>query len=188
MYPHLIHESLRGKLTIARKVSDAISHIHSKEFTHSDLKSDNILIREADNEPFVCDLGLAHGLTHSAVTEVTSGARVGVKKWCPPESCGRDFKATSAGDVWSLACLFLELFTGHHVWEDETGEELSDFEIHNQLCGHDFVPNSISHMSELDKPMIEDALRRCFTGERDKRPSAEDLTKTFYKVLSTFSE
>ncbi|XP_063956828.1 uncharacterized protein LOC135154507 [Lytechinus pictus] len=178
-------ESLRGKLTVARKVSDAIAHIHSKKCTHSDIKSDNILIRKTDNEPFVCDLGLAHGLTHSAVTEITSGERGGTKKWCPPESCERGYKATPEGDIWSLACLFLELFTGHHVWEDDKGEELSEREVNTRLCGDDFVPDTIS---TLDNQIIKDALMSCFTREPKKRPSAQDLTKTFDEVLLTVSE
>ena len=40
----LLQQTDRGKLTIAMKVSDAIAHIHSKRITHSDIKSDNILV------------------------------------------------------------------------------------------------------------------------------------------------
>nr|XP_054757402.1 uncharacterized protein LOC129263520 [Lytechinus pictus] len=137
-------------------------------------------IREEDNEPFLCDLGLAHGLTHSAITDLTSGLRGGVNKWCPPESCEEDYKATPEGDIWSLACLFLELFTGHHVWEDAKGKELSEKQTITRLCGNDFVPDTVSR---LDNQMIRDALKSCFTREPKKRPSAEDLTKTFDKVL-----
>ncbi|XP_041467436.1 uncharacterized protein LOC121417768 [Lytechinus variegatus] len=178
-------DSFHGKLTVARKVSDAISHIHSKKFTHSDIKSDNVLIREKDNEPFLCDLGLAHGLTHSAITDLTSGVRGGVNKWCPPESCEEDYKATPEGDIWSLACLFLELFTGHHVWEDGKGKELSEKQTIIRLCGNDFVPDTVSR---LDNQMIRDALMSCFARDPKKRPSAKDLTETFDEVLSTVSE
>ncbi|XP_030849493.1 serine/threonine-protein kinase BCK1/SLK1/SSP31-like [Strongylocentrotus purpuratus] len=144
-------------------------------------------IRKSDNEPFVCDLGLGHGVTHSKYT--SSGKRNVIPKWAPPESFGPGYVATYEGDVWSLACVLLELFTGYRLWQNIVGNKLGQVLSMNEVLARFFHGNVTPNiLSLVDIAAVRNALQSCFTKEKEKRPSAKDLTEIFEGALLSVNE
>ena len=136
----------------------------------------NIQIRKNDNEPFICDFGLGHGITQSALSMLTPGERHGVQRWSPPERAFPKRGVTEAGDVWSLASTLLELLTGKAIWPDiET-----DYELIDRLKQDDVMPDLINDVEDEE---LRDVLKSCFTKETSKRPTAKEVADKFRKVL-----
>eukprot|EP01124_Arcella_intermedia_P024422 TRINITY_DN4106_c0_g1_i2.p1 TRINITY_DN4106_c0_g1~~TRINITY_DN4106_c0_g1_i2.p1 ORF type:complete len:1345 (+),score=372.91 TRINITY_DN4106_c0_g1_i2:20-4054(+) len=88
---------------VGREVLKALKFIHSKEFVHRDLKSQNIMLTLTGTVKLI-DFGLC--------AELSQGPRdtmVGSPYWMPPEMIKRQ-PHTYNSDIWSLGVCLLELF------------------------------------------------------------------------------
>ncbi|KAJ7873724.1 kinase-like domain-containing protein, partial [Mycena leptocephala] len=100
--PRLVYEIAKG-----------LQYLHSQDIVHGDLRAANILIDD-DHHVRLADFGL----TRFSHTENASTNRGGSTRWMAPEllhpeSCGLDvFERTPASDIYSFACVMLELYTG----------------------------------------------------------------------------
>jgi len=90
----------------------AMEHAHSRGVIHRDLKPGNVLVREGDDQPTICDFGLArykaeaHGLTRT-------GDILGTPSYMPPEQAlGHRAKIGPPTDVYALGALLYHLVTG----------------------------------------------------------------------------
>ncbi|KAL0866941.1 hypothetical protein Bca101_046059 [Brassica carinata] len=99
-YEFLLYQILRG-----------LKHIHSANVLHRDLKPGNLLVN-ANCELKICDFGLARGTSeNNAMTEYV------VTRWYrAPELLLNSSVYTSAIDIWSVGCIFLELLTRQVVF------------------------------------------------------------------------
>ncbi|KAF3493373.1 hypothetical protein DY000_02056652 [Brassica cretica] len=87
------HQLLRG-----------LKYIHSANVLHRDLKPSNILLN-ANGELKICDFGHAR-VASDAMTEY-----VGTRWYRAPELLLNSSAYTSAVDVWSVGCIFLQMMT-----------------------------------------------------------------------------
>jgi serine/threonine protein kinase len=102
-------------LTYALQMATALSHIHSKNFVHSDVKGDNILLFGNTNEVAkLSDFGsLAKPSTFSPTTQVEGVTYIS------PEMCSGKLNATGERegekdcphDMWALGITLFELFS-----------------------------------------------------------------------------
>ncbi|WZZ51936.1 hypothetical protein YC2023_052043 [Brassica napus] len=94
-YKFFLYQILRG-----------LKYIHAANVIHRDLKPANLLVN-ANCELKICDFGLARGASeNNAMTEYV------VTRWYrAPELLLNSSVYTSAIDVWSVGCIFLELLT-----------------------------------------------------------------------------
>ncbi|KAG2258679.1 hypothetical protein Bca52824_077973 [Brassica carinata] len=81
-----------------------LKYIHSANVLHRDLKPGNILLN-ANSELKICDFGLSR-VASDAMTQY-----VGTKWYRAPERLLSSSAYTSAIDVWSVGCIFLEMMT-----------------------------------------------------------------------------
>ncbi|XP_013692875.3 mitogen-activated protein kinase homolog MMK1-like [Brassica napus] len=88
-----------------------LKYIHSANVLHRDLKPSNLLVNE-NCQLKICDFGLARGTSeHNAMTEYV------VTRWYrAPELLLNSSAYTSAIDIWSVGCIFLELLTRKTVF------------------------------------------------------------------------
>jgi hypothetical protein len=119
--------ALDERLSLYRKVLDAISAAHGAGFVHRDLKPDNILVR-AGGEPIIVDFGLSSGghsaeahrePHHAKETDAdtntnaetnTSGGTPGYS--APEQFSGVHVEASRSADVYALGVMLYEMLTG----------------------------------------------------------------------------
>lgn len=104
--------------SVAKQVLTALSFLHSKNIIHSDLKPENVLIKNMEACTVkVIDLG-----SSCFVTDFL-GSYVQSRSYRAPEVIlGVDYDQKI--DVWSLGCMLVELFTGSVLFQSTCLSEL----------------------------------------------------------------
>jgi len=93
---------------IFRQVMSAVAFCHDRNIIHRDLKPDNILVDEGGQLVKVADFGMAR-IMHTRAHNYTENT---VTAWYrPPEIMLGDTQYTEAVDVWSAACILIEMAT-----------------------------------------------------------------------------
>ncbi|MCM1319042.1 MAG: serine/threonine protein kinase [Muribaculaceae bacterium] len=95
------------------KIGDALSHIHSSNTNHLDVKPANIMLRRADDTPILIDFGLSKQYDSSG--NQTSTTPVGISDgYAPIEQYnqGGVSNFSPQTDLYSLAATFYYLITG----------------------------------------------------------------------------
>ncbi|MDF1662313.1 MAG: serine/threonine-protein kinase [Planctomycetota bacterium] len=125
--PYLLYEFIDGRtfhsllkqsppieraLPILKQIAEALSHAHSMNVIHRDLKPKNILV-DYNDQSKIADFGLAWAPGNKALT--ATGCSVGTPRFMSPEqllgrSKGRDYKA----DVWSFGVMLYFSLTGSY--------------------------------------------------------------------------
>lgn len=124
-------ESLRDVLTrekalpsgraerIIREVALALGHAHGLGLVHRDVKPENILIDQESGAARLTDFGVARALAHAG--ELTqAGMILGSPKYMSPEQASGDGTIDGRSDLYSLALVGYELFTGEPVIQSNT--------------------------------------------------------------------
>lgn len=119
--------TVRESLSILTQVADALRTAHGQRIVHRDIKPPNLfLVRGAEDDPFVkvVDFGIAKQVpTMSGLT--STGALVGTPYYMSPEQLTNAKNADSRMDLWSLAVVAFELFTGTRPFVAKTVTALS---------------------------------------------------------------
>ena len=98
-----------------RGILKGVQHLHSKGYIHGDLKPQNILM-DKDMEPKIADFGLSFPIDWDWVNR---------RIYYEPCSCNYRSPELYEGtsnygveiDVWSLGCIFVELFTSERFFD-----------------------------------------------------------------------
>ncbi|XP_076942929.1 protein IMPAIRED IN BABA-INDUCED STERILITY 1-like, partial [Bidens hawaiensis] len=151
-----------------------MEYCHSRGVIHRDIKSSNILI---NNEGVlkIADFGLAHFCDYRNKQPLTN--RVVTLWYRPPELL---LGATSYGsyvDMWSVGCVFAELFNGRPILKGRTEVE----QVHKifKLCGS--PPDAYWKNSKLPlAPMFKSQC--CY--ESSLRQRFEELPKTVADLIN----
>lgn len=104
--------------------------------------------------------------------------------WMSPEYAAGEY--TSKSDIWSLACVVIEMATCSRPWAERA------FDSESELNGRDFIANTTTHPT-LPSPQTfseegRDFLKLCFQINPDERPSAIQLLEhPFITAVSVVS-
>ncbi|KAJ7023177.1 kinase-like domain-containing protein [Mycena alexandri] len=108
------------RLRTIREIAQGLAFLHDQHVVHGDLRGSNILVDD-DGHACLTDFGLT-SVTDVTATQTNNGA--GSVRWMAPETlnptaCGlEDFVRMPASDIYALACVYLELYTGFPPFHD----------------------------------------------------------------------
>lgn len=148
--PYLVLEHLEGEslyehmtrvrqmdvpttLTIISQTCRALARAHGAGIVHRDLKPENIFLTKDPEGNLLCkllDFGLAKFYESSESARLTrEGAVFGTPAYMSPEQVRGQNTADQRADLWALACITYECFTGQTVWSTEQGVAMTFAQI-----------------------------------------------------------
>ncbi|KAM5581318.1 putative serine/threonine-protein kinase [Rosa sericea] len=162
-----------------RQLFSAVEHCHLRGIMHRDIKASNILV---NNEGILklADFGLANVVNSKSNQPLTS--RVVTLWYRPPELLMGATEYTVSVDLWSVGCVFAELYLGKPILKGRTEVE----QLHKifKLCGsppEEYWKNSKLPHATMFKPQYsyESSLReRC----KEFPTTSVDLLQTLLSV------
>ncbi|EIN06484.1 kinase-like protein, partial [Punctularia strigosozonata HHB-11173 SS5] len=109
-----VHSTVTSVDKLMLEITKGLAYLHSQFIIHGDLRGANILISEG-HHALLADFGLVSWANSTATLGATDGR--GSYRWMAQElleSSSQDessFRRTVATDIYSLACVFLEIYT-----------------------------------------------------------------------------
>ncbi|KAJ5536464.1 hypothetical protein N7513_009650 [Penicillium frequentans] len=173
--------NLAHKKDLAKQMFAGLNFLHHRGVLHRDIKAANILISNTGLLKFA-DFGLARFFSKSHKMDYTN--RVITIWYRPPELLLGETRYGPAVDVWSAACVCMEMFTKKAVFPGDGGEISQLDKIYNCLGTPtraewaDFVEMPWFQMmrpQERKKRTFEDTYRETLT------PAAMDLISSVFQ-------
>ena len=118
------------KKDLAKQMFDGLNYLHHRGVLHRDIKAANILISNKGLLKYA-DFGLARFFSKSRQLDYTN--RVITIWYRPPELLLGETRYGPAVDVWSAACVYVEMFTKKAVFPGEGGEISQLDKLYNSL-------------------------------------------------------
>jgi len=106
-------------MRILGQVAEGLEHAHGRGIVHRDLKPGNILF-DASGNARISDMGFAKLLSSdSSASMSASGGLIGTPAYMAPE-IWKGQPAIPATDLYSLACILVEMLSGKTLFEGDT--------------------------------------------------------------------
>ena len=181
------------KKDLGKQMFEGLDFLHRRGVLHRDIKAANILVSSSGQLKYA-DFGLARFYTKSRQLDYTN--RVITIWYRPPELLLGETQYGPAVDIWSAACVFMEMFTRKAVFPGEGGE-LSQLEKVYNVLG---TPIRSEWPRVVDLPWFElmtpttrkprqfetmfstilseqamELIKWCFKYDPTKRPTAEEV-------------
>ncbi len=168
---------------ILQQIGAGLAYAHDQGVIHRDLKPGNILF-DAKGQARVSDLGFARLLhSKSSISMSTSGGLVGTPAYMAPE-IWRGKGAGASTDIYSLACILVEMLTAKPLFDGESTPEVM-FKHFEPLQLPEDLPQEWKAVLEqgLEKKPedrianVDDLISRLQQAEQWAAPTIPDLTK-----------
>lgn len=133
---------------LGRQMFEGLDYLHKRGVLHRDIKAANILISNTGQLKYA-DFGLARFYTKSRQLDYTN--RVITIWYRPPELLLGETQYGPAVDVWSAACVFVEMFTKKAIFPGEGGEVSQLEKVYNVMG----TPTRAEWPGIVDMPWFE---------------------------------
>lgn len=100
--------SLQARRRVFAQLLEAVGAMHRQSIIHNDIKPENILITEADNDVKLIDFGFADADAH-----ILERSRGGTRQYASPELLAQR-ETDARSDIYSIGRLMRELFLGRY--------------------------------------------------------------------------
>lgn len=157
------------KKHLAKQMFEGLDFLHRRGVLHRDIKAANILISNTGQLKYA-DFGLARFYSKSRQLDYTN--RVITIWYRPPELLLGETQYGPAVDIWSAACVFVEMFTKKAVFPGEGGE-ISQLDKMYSILG---TPTRSEWPNIVEMPWFE-LLRPT---ERRRRRLEEDVYQSLF--------
>ncbi|KAI9202330.1 kinase-like domain-containing protein [Polychytrium aggregatum] len=109
--------------TLTRQMLEGINYCHMNRTYHRDLKPANILLQRCDGKHVlkIADFGLSRQFSYP-LSQKHTPCVVTMLYRAPEVFLGAAEQQTYALDMWSVGCIFAEMFKGKPIFEGETSE------------------------------------------------------------------
>lgn len=186
------------KKDLARQMFEGLDYLHRRGVLHRDIKAANILVSKTGQLKFA-DFGLARFYQRTKKRDHTN--RVITIWYRPPELLLGETQYGAAVDVWSAACVLVEIFTRHAIFPGD-GSEINQLDRIYSMLGtpsrsawpaivdlqwYELLRPSVrlpSKFAEKYKerltPAAFELLVAMFQYDPDRRPSAADVLEHPY--------
>lgn len=148
--PYVAGESLRQRLSrdgklplndalrIFTEIADALAYAHQRRVVHRDIKPENILL--SGDHALLADFGVARALEEAGAGQrlTATSTSVGTPGYMAPEQIAGDRNADATADVYALAVVAYEMFSGKAPFAGKFGQNLV-----------------AAHFTETPKPLTE---------------------------------
>ena len=151
--------------TYIRMVLEGLAYLHARQIMHRDIKGANVLV-DAEGVCKLADFGASKILQHDLMSNDGNRSLRGTPYWMAPEvikQTGHSFPA----DVWSVACVLVEMLTGQPPWSHFSSQISALFHIASSKAPPP-LPQGIS-------PSAVDFLLLAFRRNPRERPGASYL-------------
>ena len=166
------------KLHILRKIANGMTHLHSREILHCDLKSSNILLADDFQTVKVCDLGMSflknklrkknnkwNSLSHYSAPEILRGE-----------------KFENPADVYSYGMIIWEMMTGSKPYQDISKPHLVG--IVGYDCNHKLQLDS----SQYESKSLYELMLKTLDRDPKKRPTFKEISKKLDRIVEHTSK
>ncbi len=111
--------TLRGAVTLGRRIADALAYAHGRGIVHRDIKPGNVfLVGGREDRATVLDFGIARAGDSGAGITLT-GIMVGTPGYMAPEQARGARDVDPRADVFSLGCVLYHCISGHRAFQGE---------------------------------------------------------------------
>lgn len=118
------------KKHLAKQLFDGLNYLHKRGVLHRDIKAANILVSNS-GQLKLADFGLARFFSKRGKPDYTN--RVITIWYRSPELLLGETQYGPAVDIWSAACVMVEIFTRHAIFPGDGGEINQLEKIYNVL-------------------------------------------------------
>ncbi|KAK0234617.1 hypothetical protein EDD85DRAFT_969454 [Armillaria nabsnona] len=162
--------------SLALDITRGMNYLHKLFLVHGDLKGDNILITD-DHRAVIADFGISFVMGITFFGTSSSSRKGGTVKWQPPEVLNGSPNGLSA-DVYSLACVYFEVFDGSMPWSD-----LNDGAVIMNVSVRKKHPPRPKHLAKTD--LWWELMVRCWAYEPSDRPTLQYLMESLHVTGDT---
>ncbi|KAK6966795.1 kinase domain-containing protein [Favolaschia claudopus] len=171
---------LPRRFSMILDVSSGLEYLHKENIIHGDLKGINILVTPSERA-CIADFGLStivDGMTLRLTTSTTAN-HGGTMRYNAPELFrpGDTGKKTFSSDIYALGCVGYEIMTGQIPFPGFNEAQVMFCVLDDKRPER--LPSCIGTPA-LDS--IWELLELCWDREKEKRPSADDITKRLNKA------
>ena len=172
-----LHQQLRAHgafeesraIEIARRLCEAVEHIHDRGFVHYDVKPANVILCD-DGSIRLIDLGLAHAARTSRFSLSGPPPAIGSSEYVAPEQIRRR-RGRKSADVYALGAILYELLTGRPPFPGDDPFVIASARILGDPPAPRAIDPGISRQAE------EIALRALRRAPAERYASAGDMRR-----------